>query len=717
MKRTLSIFAVILVALAIVFVAWHYGGKANIKPLHAVSTDELKPVRQSTCTLDNGCVTITTKKGSKSSGFGLDVDYDLTDYKAVKFTVENPEDALVLIYVTLSDSPTKYLRFNTARPMSVGTPFFLKPYEKRELEITFPRPLAHPDVEAAFHTYDYTKNMMHTPYSHAFGMASYAGDLSSVKEILVDVKYRVTDAAPQRTLRIYDFEIVSGKRPRNPKVTDLAYEEFFPFIDQYGQYKHHEWEGKVHSDSDLQSVREKEEKLLEQYPSPANVNKYGGWTAGPRFEATGRFYFKKVDGKWWFIDPEGCLWWSHGAVRVTPSSAVTPLDNRKFFFENLPAEGDTMAQFYYTNDALLKPYYEVRGHKETYDFSSANIYRKYGDDYKAKYGEMAHRRLRSWGLNTIANSSDKDICLMSKTPYIERLEMKSKPIEGTGGLWWTFSDPFDASFKEMLIAQFKEREKEIKDPYLVGFFVDNELKWGHESYLATQAAKNPSSSPAKRELVKHYRKKYRTIAALNKVWGSDYASWDALLENRKSVPQQAHADLVEFNDLIIHKYFRNIREVFDEYAPGVLYLGCRFSGVNGKALTIGAEYCDAISHNYYLYSLADYKQPEGVDKPMIVGEFHFGTMSQGLFHYSLIEVANQKERGKAYAEYVRSALRNPNIVGTHWHQFADQATTGRFDGENFQVGFVDVCDTPYFDMVEYIREVGYEMYEVRYNGK
>jgi ABC-type Mn2+/Zn2+ transport system ATPase subunit len=33
---------------------------------------------------------------------------------------------------------------------------------------------------------------------------------------------------------------------------------------------------------------------------------------------------------------------------------------------------------------------------------------------KTTYGELAHRRLRSWGLNTIANSSDKDICLMSK---------------------------------------------------------------------------------------------------------------------------------------------------------------------------------------------------------------------------------------------------------------------------------------------------------------
>ena len=63
-----------------------------------------------------------------------------------------------------------------------------------------------------------------------------------------------------------------------------------------------------------------------------------------------------------------------------------------------------------------------------------------------------------------------------------------------------------------------------------------------------------------------------------------------------------------------------------------------------------------------------------------------------------------------------SALRHPNVVGVHWHQFGDQAATGRFDGENFQVGFVDCCDTPYPETIAGIREVGYRQYEIR-SGK
>ena len=62
-----------------------------------------------------------------------------------------------------------------------------------------------------------------------------------------------------------------------------------------------------------------------------------------------------------------------------------------------------------------------------------------------------------------------------------------------------------------------------------------------------------------------------------------------------------------------------------------------------------------------------------------------------------------------------SALKHPQIIGIHWHQYMDQATTGRFDGENFQVGFLDCCDTPYPETVEACRSVGYNLYQTRYN--
>ncbi len=662
--------------------------------------------------VEGNSVLVKPIKKSKNSRVTVERAFDLTNYKAIRFTLENLEDKPIRVHFLVTHAKKYISKPRRTAPNATGDIYYLAPHEKREVVLNLPEPLQHPEVNNAFHL------MRYTPYADEFGFCSYSGNLTKTKIITFHCNLLSISKTHKNGWRVSNLEIIPGKRVKNPKVVRMAYDDFYPFIDQYGQYKYQDWKGKVHSDKDLQKAREEEEAYLAKHTGPTDRNKYGGWAAGPQLKATGRFRFEKYDGKWWFVDPEGRLWWSHGVVRVTPSSAVTPLDGRRFYFENLPSAGSEFEQFYYTHDALLKPYYTARKIKDTYDFSSSNCYRKYGKDYKQVYGELAHRRLLSWGLNTIANSSDKDICLMSKTPYIERLEVLAKEIKGSGGNWWRFMDPWDPSFKQCIIDQLKAREKELKDPYLVGLFVDNELKWGAEWFLAATVAKNDASLLAKQELIKYYKAKYNNdIAALNKVWGTSFESWEALLANKANLPKKSHKDLVEFNDLIIHKYFRNCREVFNEYAPGVLYLGCRFADSNKKAIVIGAQYCDAISHNFYRFTLEDYTQPEGIDKPMIVGEFHFGTRDRGPFHHSLIEVKSHEERGKAYEAYVRSALEHPNIVGTHWHQFADQATTGRFDGENFNVGFTDICDTPYYETIDAIRRVGYDMYNIRSNAK
>ena len=705
-----KIFALMFALLATAFVV-----EAKPKEIKLIADTPRQALKSSKSTLviEGNDILIKPNKNEKHTRFTIDQNFDFTSYKAMSFTLENLDKKPVRVSLFITHSGRKHVtKFRRTVAETTGDNYFLQPGEKREVVLNFPEPLQHPDVAKSF------KLMRFTPYAREFGFHSYTADLSQVNIISFHFQHLAANTVKaENGVKIHDLKVVPGKRVKNPAVVQKSYDEFFPFIDKYGQYKYKEWSGKVHSDADLQKTREVEEADLAAHKGATDRNKYGGWANGPRFEATGRFYFKKVDGKWWFVDPEGCLWWSHGVVRVTPSSAVTPLDGRKHYFEDMPKRGDDFEKFYYTHDSLLKPYYTARNIKETYDFSSANCYRKYGEDYKNIYGELAHRRLQSWGLNTIANSSDKDICLMSKTPYIERLEARGVPIKGIGG-WWPFRDPFDPSFRQSIIDQLKDREKELKDPYLVGLFVDNELRWGNESYLAVMIAKNPATLIGKQELVKHYKAKYNDdINALNSAWGTSFASWEALLNNTKDLPKSAHKHLVEFNDKVIEKYFSTCREVFNEYAPGVLYLGCRFSGSNKKAIIIGAKYSDAVSHNLYRYTIEDYVQPEGIDKPMIVGEFHFGTRDRGMFHHSLIEVTNHEERGKAYEAYVRSALEHPNIVGTHWHQFSDQATTGRFDGENFNVGFTDICDTPYYETIAGIRSVGYDMYNIRSKAK
>jgi len=82
----------------------------------------------------------------------------------------------------------------------------------------------------------------------------------------------------------------------------------------------------------------------------------------------------------------------------------------------------------------------------------------------------------------------------------------------------------------------------------------------------------------------------------------------------------------------------------------------------------------------------------------------------------LRSASNQEQRANAYKHYMREAMKRPNIVGAHWFTFRDQALTGRGDGENYQIGMVDVCDTPYMEMIKATREIGESMYTFR-NGR
>lgn len=641
-------------------------------------------------------------------GFSLAGNWDLCDYNRISFVVQNlDEESMIQLILHIQDVAKPLEKSSSKGTMS--RVFVVDPGATKEFVFDLPAELPHPEIQTKF------KRMKRGPYFLGYGMAACEVDWSGITR----VKFFTEHGKLSSKFVVSDLKFLHGARSLPAAWMSMSEQEFFPFIDKYGQFKHGEWKDKIHSDEDFQKQKDIEVQDLTAHPGPSDRTKFGGWKNGPQYEATGHFRVEKIDGKWWFIDPEGYLWWSHGVVRVTPSSAVTPLDGRDFYFESLPQAGDVFNQFYFTHDKLLKPYYDARKVKATYDFSSANLYRKYGEDYKTAFAELAHKRLKSWGLNTIANSSDRDICMMDETPYIERIEINRSPVlHGSGGHWWSFRDPFDPGFADEIRRKLTEVKPQLDDPWCVGYFVDNELKWGNQTYLARCTVKAPAEQEAKKAMVQYFKKIYKKINKLNDVWGTNFSDWEGLLHNRSNMPKAANKDLKAFNEQIIRKYFSTIRDIFKEIAPNKLYMGCRFAGANDLVVKIGSEYCDIMSWNSYRMDLSDFMcyAYSYLDKPIIIGEFHFGAVDRGKFHHTLIRVNDQEQRGRAYYNYVKSALEHPLVVGTHWHQFADQATTGRFDGENFQVGFTDMCDTPYYETIEKIREIGQEMYEVRLNS-
>jgi hypothetical protein len=502
------------------------------------------------------------------------------------------------------------------------------------------------------------------------------------------------------------------------RIETLDVKTFFPFIDEFGQYIHKDWPGKTHSLEELIAHGKAEDDGIAAHPGPAGRNKYGGWTAGPRLEATGFFQVEKYKGKWWLVDPEGRLFWSHG-IDCVRSANATPITDREHYYRNLPEQDSPFAKFYGGGSWAPHGYYKDHSPYKTYDFSQANFLRKYGRDWENIFAEVTHRRLRSWGINTIANWSDSVIYLMRRTPYVCTISYGSKSIEGSEGYWGKFYDVFDPSFRQALRGRLElEKGRAINDPWCIGYFVHNEIAWGDEVSLAVAALVSPADQPAKKVFIDDLKAKYGTIDNLNNTWGTEHASWQALLQSQEAADKKkAWEDLTAFYTKIAETYFETIRDELKKVAPNQLYMGCRFAWVNDRAAKAATKFCDIVSYNRYSYSVAEHHLPDNIDMPMIIGEFHFGALDRGMFHTGLRKTTDQQDRAAKYKSYVQGALRNPYIVGTHWFQYKDQATTGRGDGENYQIGFIDICDNPYPEIVRACREVGYDLYEYRLKNK
>ncbi len=510
---------------------------------------------------------------------------------------------------------------------------------------------------------------------------------------------------------------VEGKNNAVAAWRKMTPEAFFPMIDQYGQFKHEDWPGKIHSDAELLANIQSEKDDLTKHPGPKNRSPYGGFTAGPKLEATGHFRVQKHDGRWWFVDPDGYLFWSHGVDCVGTGNGTTPITDREFYFADLPArDADAFKICYGQGWWAPHNYYENKTPYATFNFTQANLIRKYGPDgWYTAHADMVHKRLKSWGMNTIANWSDRDIYKQQKTPYTATMGTNSRFIEGSAGYWGKFVDPFSLEFEAMVSKNADaEGKRSGDDPWCVGYFVDNEISWGNERSLAIGAITSPADQPAKLVFVEDLKKKYGTIEKLNAAWKTTFIDWDAALASTEK-PDETHAgtDLDAFHKRICEKYFRTIRDALKKAAPNKLYLGCRFAWGNETAIRASAEFCDVVSFNRYQRALADLTLPEGIDMPVVIGEFHFGALDRGMFHTGLVATDSQQDRADAYETYVLSALAHPAIIGTHWFQYGDQATTGRGDGENYQIGFLTVTDTPYSEIVAAARRVGYKLYEIR----
>lgn len=512
--------------------------------------------------------------------------------------------------------------------------------------------------------------------------------------------------------RVHRYVVGPIQASGAPALSQLP-KEPFPFIDRFGQFMHKTWPGKIESPEEYPRRRQIEETDLKNHPAPAGWDRFGGHKGGPRLNATGAFRLEKVGGKWVFVDPDGAVFFSHGVNCVGYQDPVG-LWGRGTWFQNLPPDKGATGAFYSDPPQWVSPGSAFYGKTDrVFNFFQFNLSEKYGVKWEGDFVALTKRRLPSWGLNTTGNWSLPEMSRGATTPYTATTYSMGPAIAARGV---RFPDPYDAGFRD----KTKERlSREVgpvaEDPWCLGVFVDNERPWGDELGLALAVVSTPANQAAKIALQKGLAARYTTIENLNGAWGTAHASWGAFLEATHLPPAGAKQDLTNFARDLARNYFRTIKGVLKEIAPKRLYLGCRFATSNPLVVEAAGEFCDVVSFNVYSRSpnFMNRAFADAGDRPIMIGEFHFGALDRGLFHGGLVPVKDQDERARAYEQYVGDCLRNPQIVGCHWFQYVDEPTVGRvLDGENYQVGFLDTADTPYPELVAASRKMGALIYTI-----
>ncbi|HOW66683.1 MAG TPA: DUF1080 domain-containing protein [Verrucomicrobiota bacterium] len=417
----------------------------------------------------------------------------------------------------------------------------------------------------------------------------------------------------------------------------------------------------------------------------AERDRFGGDTI-VRGPATGFFRTALIAGKWWLITPEGNGFLSKGVNHVN------------FGGDHSPSLGHS-------------PY--GRAAQERHGSAS-------------KWAEATATRLRSWGLNTVGAWSSAEM-FDQRVPYTVILGL----ADSAGANWQRgeVADVFSPQFAQAVRQQARKLcAPRAQDPFLLGYFSDNELRWGADwrskKSLFEEFLGQPEDRPGRIVLIRQLRDRYPTVEAFNQAWGTQLKTLDELV-TLKSLPmtsQAAQHAQREFIGAYARAYFQNCHEAIKTADPNHLILGCRYAGYFlPETVAAMGQFVDLVSFNNYSYSppasqLLELHRITG--KPVMLTEFSFKAMDSGLPNTKGAgkPVATQQDRANFFDQYVTALIQMPFVVGYHWFQYSDQPAEGRFDGENSNYGLVNGRDEPWNLLVQRMTQVNARLEQDHFKG-
>jgi len=408
--------------------------------------------------------------------------------------------------------------------------------------------------------------------------------------------------------------------------------------------------------------------------------------------ATGFFQVEKINDVWWLVAPEGQRFISKGVTTVDFTQDVI--------------QGTKTSPYRNTNQT------------------------KYGD--RATWQAAAARRLIGWGFNTLGAWSDENLTGTDvggkRLAYTPCMGLGASFVSSGPNAWrlhGIFPDVFDPEFEAAAHKRARELCAPRKgDPWLLGWFTDNELHWGPDwrgkDELLIQFLALPEKTNGHAAAIDALRERYPDITVFNSAWKTAFTSWKEMADagpikspvpdttiyeqntEGKFIADTFRADCDAFLGKLAERYFRVTSEALKAADPNHLNFGCRFAYVPRQPVVLAAaKYLDGISFNCYADLPRDMIERYAVfGKPVIIGEFSFRGDDSGLPNTKGAgpRVKTQAARAAAFTKYATSALSHPNLIGYHWFEHADQPKEGRFDGENSNYGLVTVQDIPYSEL-------------------
>jgi len=446
-----------------------------------------------------------------------------------------------------------------------------------------------------------------------------------------------------------------------------------PVVDEFGQWTMKSWEGKTKSEEELKENLKNLEILAGNSDFPDDWSQYGGWKE-KKFNATG-FFRTHYDGKrWWLVDPDGFAFLSAGVdcIRDNVEGSITGQED---IFAWLPSQ----------SDSLYSAAYRKRGEDITqFDFLKSNLIRVYGADWYEKWEEITAGLLKEWRVNTIANWSNLKFAKKANVPYV--LNMSGFPTTNIL-LYRDFPDVFSTEYSINAADFAKQLEEYKNDRFLIGYFLSNEPHWAFgDNNLAFEMFATNTPSATKLHFSEYLKSKYHEdISEFNAAWKQNISGFIEIngLVFKESPSKECWNDCNDFSGIMVDQYVKLVCDEVKKVDSNHLNLGMRYAWISSELCYRAGAYFDVFSINGYTYpgppETAEITRRSG--KPVIIGEYHFGSTDRGLPANGIQGAESQQARGEAYRYYLEQGFARPELIGIHYFQWMDQPVFGRFDGE------------------------------------